>query len=105
VVYVVGLEIGLFSVIVNQFIPLGAWALFTQFAVGLSTLIVACANISTGALGQMIFWYTALSFLSVFLLFLLVPLGPAGVLLIGQLLFFFNGWLMQQYRLSNGCMA
>jgi hypothetical protein len=80
--------------------------MFTQFAIGLDTLALACSNISSGALGSMIFWYTAITLVTTFLIFLLAPvIGPLGVLLLGQLFFYFNGWLMQNLRLSRGCMA
>jgi hypothetical protein len=105
-VYIAGLELGIVSALLNQFLPAGPWLMFTQFAIGLDTLAVACSNISSGALGSMIFWYTAITLVTTFLIFLLAPvIGPLGVLLLGQVLFYFNGWLMQNLRLSRGCMA
>ena len=105
-VYIIGLELGIVAALVKQVIPAGFWLMFIQFAIGLDTIAVACADIGSSALRSLIFWSTAINFVSLFLIFLLAAaLGPLGVLLLGQLLFYFNGWLMGNLRLSRGCIT
>jgi len=105
-VYIVGLQLAIVATIVKQVIPGAVWLMFIQFAIGLDTIAVACKDIRSGDLRSLIFWYTVVNFVSVFIIFLLAAtLGPLGVLLLGQLLFYLNGWLMENVRLSRGCTA
>jgi len=105
-VYIVGLLLGIVAALVKQVIPGAFWLMFIQFAIGLDTIAVACKDVGSGALRSLLFWYTAINFVSLFLIVLLAAtIGPLGVLLLGQMLFYFNGWLMENVRLSRGCTA